>query len=190
MWWNMVNVFVLDEDPVQAAKYHADQHVNKMLVEAGQILCTALRRHDVIDVPYKSFGTNHPVVKWTAENSDNWYWVYDLAQALYHEHVARGGSDSHKTWSKIQDIEHFGDRIPSGTMTPPAQAFGHLSFLQHNDPVIGYRDYYAAGKRRLRGKPATWSNGAPEWWHVHLKRVDDRIPRLPDQRLDPQNDSD
>jgi hypothetical protein len=174
----MVNVFYLDTDPARAARYHADQHVNKMLVEAGQILCTALRVNGFDDVPYRSFGKHHPVVQWVAESSQHWYWTFEFAEALYHEHVDRGGNRDHKTWSKLKPLRHRGNDIPDTGWSKPAQAFGPFEFLHHTDPVIGYRDYYAAGKRWLRGKPATWTPGMPDWWLDHLERADSRIPRL------------
>lgn len=39
-----MNIFWLDEDLEKAAEYHCDKHLGKMLVEAVQILCTALRQ--------------------------------------------------------------------------------------------------------------------------------------------------
>ena len=33
-----MNVFVLDIDPVKAAEYHCDKHVNKMIVEHLQMM--------------------------------------------------------------------------------------------------------------------------------------------------------
>lgn len=40
-----MNVFWLDEDPRLAARYHCDQNVNKLLLEAAQVLCTAAREN-------------------------------------------------------------------------------------------------------------------------------------------------
>ena len=36
-----MNIFILDEDPKRAAEYHCDKHVCKMILESGQMLCTA-----------------------------------------------------------------------------------------------------------------------------------------------------
>ena len=36
-----MNIFILDENPEVAASYHCDKHVCKMILEAGQMLCTA-----------------------------------------------------------------------------------------------------------------------------------------------------
>ena len=37
-----MNLFYLDEDLDKCAEYHVDKHVNKMILEAAQILCTCL----------------------------------------------------------------------------------------------------------------------------------------------------
>jgi hypothetical protein len=39
-----MNIFVLDLDPVTAARMHCDKHVPKMCVEAAQMMASALRR--------------------------------------------------------------------------------------------------------------------------------------------------
>jgi hypothetical protein len=36
-----MNIFVLDENPTLAAKYHCDKHIVKMAVESNQMLATA-----------------------------------------------------------------------------------------------------------------------------------------------------
>ena len=35
-----MNLFYLDEDLDKCAEYHVDNHVNKMILEAAQLLCT------------------------------------------------------------------------------------------------------------------------------------------------------
>ena len=37
-----MNLFYLDEDLDKCAEYHVDKHVNKMILEAAQILCTVI----------------------------------------------------------------------------------------------------------------------------------------------------
>ena len=41
-----MNIFILDEDPVQAAQLQCDKHVVKMIVESAQMLSTAHRMLD------------------------------------------------------------------------------------------------------------------------------------------------
>ena len=42
----IMNIFVLDQDPTQAAQLQCDKHVVKMIVESAQMLSTA---HRVLD---------------------------------------------------------------------------------------------------------------------------------------------
>ena len=41
-----MNIFALHQDPVQAAQWHVDDHVNKMIIESAQMLSTAHRLFD------------------------------------------------------------------------------------------------------------------------------------------------
>ena len=41
-----MNIFALSSDPETAAKWHCDCHVNKMIIEAAQMLSTA---HRILD---------------------------------------------------------------------------------------------------------------------------------------------
>lgn len=47
-----MNIFVLDLDITTCARYHCDQHANKMILESVQILCTALNKKG-FQTPYK-----------------------------------------------------------------------------------------------------------------------------------------
>ena len=82
-----VNIFVLDKDPVTAARTQCDKHVVKMIVESGQMLSTTHRVLDGVEyidrtrngrrikrwrLPdnreqflYKGSFVNHPCTKWT-----------------------------------------------------------------------------------------------------------------------------
>ena len=41
-----MNIFVLDDNPITAAKQHCDKHVVKMIIESAQMLSTAHRMLD------------------------------------------------------------------------------------------------------------------------------------------------
>ena len=41
-----MNIFILDKNPIKAAREHCDKHVVKMIVESGQMLSTAHRLLD------------------------------------------------------------------------------------------------------------------------------------------------
>ena len=64
-----MNIFVLSDDPVQAAQEHCDKHCVKMVLELYQQLGSAMRRHGATDKdmpltqsgkPLKGGYHNHP----------------------------------------------------------------------------------------------------------------------------------
>lgn len=55
-----MNIFILDTDPIVAAKYLCDKHIVKMAVESCQLLSTALPQDKA---PYKHTHINHPCAK-------------------------------------------------------------------------------------------------------------------------------
>ena len=99
-----MNIFMLDQDPVKAAKYHADKHVIKMILESAQLLCTAINNHHGKQVmPYKTTHLNHPCSLWVRESRDNALWLVDLTQALNQEYKHRYlRSVNHKSWDMLK----------------------------------------------------------------------------------------
>lgn len=109
-----MNIFVLDEDPSIAAKYHADKHVNKMILESVQILNTAIHiRADEDDYAerytfYRPTHKSHPVVEWVAESFRNWRWLYELTVHLNEEYLLRYVDDEEAVshdWNQ-RDVYH------------------------------------------------------------------------------------
>lgn len=143
-----MNIFVLDEDPSVAAQYHADIHINKMILESAQMLCT------VYGGPYKPTHKNHPCTRWVAESEANAYWLKALARHLNEEAKLRyGKSADHKSWDVIASL-NIRDR---GVLTPWAQAMPEE--LRSTDAVQAYRSYY-------RTKPnMRWAyTEEPDWF--------------------------
>ena len=58
-----LNIFVLDRDIPTCARYHADQHVVKMILESAQMLCTVINLSGGRS-PYKSTHPQHPCTLW------------------------------------------------------------------------------------------------------------------------------
>lgn len=148
-----MNIFVLDESPALAAKYHADAHVNKMILEAAQMLCS-VRNDEGYSTPYKTTHLNHPCTRWVAESKANAYWLVSLARELNKEAKRRyGKSADHKSWSVIQSL---GIRS-RGTPTPFALAMPEE--LKSDDVVEAYRAYY-------RTKPKMeWRYSPTPYWY-------------------------
>ncbi len=161
-----VNVFWLDEDPRLAARYHCDQHVNKLLLEAAQVLCTAARENGYeAEFLYGSTHVDHPVTRWATESRANWLRLRDHAEALNAEFVERYDKDEpHASWSVIERIDVDAIAFPSAEPTPRPQAMPE-EYKRPGDPVAAYRAYYA-------GEKADWAKWTytekPPWLAAHL----------------------
>jgi hypothetical protein len=150
-----MNIFVLDKDPVLAAKYQCDKHVVKMCLETAQILCTALRRYGV-DTPYKAAHKNHPCTLWAGDSLTNFLWLYDHGVALCKEYTLRYGK-VHKSEAVINSTLDKSGILPSKGPTPFAQAMPEV--YKDECPVTAYRNYYL-GEKLVFSK---WKTQTPYW---------------------------
>jgi len=153
-----MNIFVLDLDPIKAAKYHNDRHCVKMILETTQLLSTALPYFEPRRIgPYKATHLNHPCSIWTRTCQGNYHWLWKLGLALCKEYTHRYGR-VHKCESYLEDL---GLSKPiSKKMTQFAQAMPEQ--YKHTDVIKAYRAYYMGEKRYL----AKWTNReTPSWWN-------------------------
>ena len=183
-----MNIFILDPDPKVAASYHCDKHVCKMILESGQMLCTAhwikwleklgKSRSDfrlVRDMksylfekvpiedqpPWKLTHINHPCSIWTRESYGNYIWHLILMKYLLVEYRERYQKD-HKSWEVFFWLDK---KIPPNINTgrTPFPVCMKEEYKISNDPVECYREYYLRDKVRF----AKWKNGnIPSWWRV------------------------
>ncbi|GAB3030080.1 hypothetical protein [Natronobiforma cellulositropha] len=156
-----MNVFWLDEDPRLAARYHCDEHVNKMLVETAQVLCTAARANGYeAAFLYRPTHTAHPVTRWATESRANWLRLREHAAALNEEFVERYEKrDDHASWRVIDRIDPDEITFPSSSPTPRPQAMPD-TYRRPGDPVAAYRAYYAGEKAPW----ATWAHTEEPPW--------------------------
>lgn len=181
-----MNIFYLSTNPIQAAQYHLDKHVVKMILESAQLLCTA---HRILDgkeiqvstitkagksrlvkryvlankkndqVMYNATHINHPCAIWCRETINNYMWLYDLFVALCDEYTFRYGK-KHKTDILLRDILKSPPvSIPDSPFTSPAQAMPDQ--YKHSDAVVAYRNYYIGAKAKF----AKWTiRPTPDWF--------------------------
>ncbi|MFC7231529.1 hypothetical protein ACFQMM_09175 [Saliphagus sp. GCM10025308] len=165
-----MNVFWLDEDPRLAARYHCDEHVNKLLLEAAQVLCTAARENGYDgddEFLYASTHANHPVTRWATESEANWRRLRDHAEALNAEFRERYEKrEDHASWAVVQQIDPDLIDFPSVEPTPRPQAMPEA--YRRDDPVDAYRAYYAAEKAPW----ATWAHTERPPWLAELEAND------------------
>ena len=144
-----MNIFILDSNPITAARMHCDKHVPKMCVEAAQMMASALRRHGATDEdmpltkagkPYKGGYAHHPCTVWAGESWANFEWLANHAITLCIEYTARFG----KTHACEQPIVQMNTlhmkQFKQDKLTPFAQAMPDE--YRDDDPVVAYRAYY------------------------------------------------
>ena len=141
-----MNIFHLDKDPVLCAQYHCDKHVVKMILETGQMLCTAYQRHyGLKDDLYKPAYPHHPMTKWVGDSGGNFYFTIKLFDALLTEYTSRYNK-VHKT-SKI--ILLFNSKYKKwqnmeGDFTTPPLCMPDEYKL--DDYIQSYKNYYIGEK--------------------------------------------
>ena len=159
-----MNIFVLDDNPITAAKQHCDKHVVKMIIESAQMLSTAHRMLDGKETRrpsnsgkrivqywemdsesmekslYKAVHMKHPCTIWTMESSANYRWHWKLFNQLCEEYTHRY-KKVHETDIKLRRILwSFPNTIPHGFMTPFRQAM--FEDCKMSDTVKAYRKFY------------------------------------------------
>lgn len=153
-----MNIFVLDNDIDQCARFHCDQHVGKMVLESTQILCTALNLRGV-KTPYRSTHVHHPCVHWAGESQENFRWLVALTEALNREFCWRyqRGKD-HASMVVLREIKN--QQLESRGLTPFAQAMPE-QYKVPGDAVAAYRAFYCGEKAGF----ASWKRRAmPDWF--------------------------
>ena len=152
-----MNIFILSTDPLQAAKWHCDKHVVKMILESFQVLCAVFHSQQ-IEAPYKLTHKNHPCTKWVMESKENFEWVLALGKALCDEYTERYGK-SHKSETVYNWINEQKDKLvfEQKGLTPFVLAMPDE--YKGADPVESYRNYYRKGKAHLHN----WKQNKPSW---------------------------
>lgn len=154
-----MNIFVLDNKPWDAARFHCDKHVVKMVLETAQLLSTAhhINGSWTPDM-YKPTHVHHPCTKWVAETSFNYWWTFQLFLALCNEYSYRYDK-VHKTDTKMSELLR-----PDGRRSHDPTDFALAmpdKYKVEGDAVQSYRNYYLGEKAYM----ATWTKrNEPEWW--------------------------
>lgn len=165
-----MNIFILDRTIKKCARYHADQHVVKMILEETQILCTVLNENGAT-TPYRSTHVNHPCVVWAGESRSNWKWLQKLTLFLNEEYQYRYGATSdHRSAAIARDLPL--PAIPDRGLTEFVQVMPER-YRINGDPVQAYRDYYVGEKSGF----ARWSRRrTPRWYREALEFTGKAVP--------------
>jgi hypothetical protein len=154
-----MNIFVLSNDPREAAQQQCDRHVVKMILESAQMLSTVCHQHGA-PAPYKATHPHHPCTLWAGECEENYLWLHQHLEGLLEEYTRRYGK-THKTHEHLAGLLENRPTLPKlGACTPFAQAMPE-PYRVPDDPVSAYRNYYKAEKSAI----AKWKHGnVPPWF--------------------------
>ena len=160
-----MNIFILDKNIKTCARYHADQHVIKMILEGTQMLCTVLNQNG-IEAPYRSTHLKHPCTLWAGKSLSNWLWLQKLTLQLNQEFHYRFD----------RETDHRSAEVAKRLPTPPLQDLGLTEFAQAmpekfriaGNPVQAYRNFYIFEKSRF----AKWTRRRPpKWFTAGIKEM-------------------
>jgi len=142
-----MNIFFLSLDPQQAAEYHCDKHVVKMIIETAQLLYCAhwvLPNTKLPENAYKKTHMNHPCSRWVRESLSNYRWLCKLGWYLCREYEYRY-SKIHKTESHIVWLlNNPPEEIPDVGFTEPPQAMPDE--YKDSNFITGYHTFYRESK--------------------------------------------
>jgi hypothetical protein len=160
-----MNIFVVDNDPIVAAKMLCDSHVCKMILEGCQMLSTVHSLDIVQDNKiklYKPCFHNHPCTIWARASKSNYYWLANHTFELTNEYSSRYYGKIHKSTDMAYWFtKNAPSNLPNTICTDFAQAMPEQ--YKNVDGVTAYRAYYLGEKARF----AKWKLGnEPMWFTV------------------------
>lgn len=180
---NAMNSMWLDTDLRQAADWHFKEH-QKLILEAGQMLSTALNEHGLEDVAwYGSTHTNHPLTIWTRTSSANWFKMREYMSALHESFYGYSYDGLRRSYERGADLDRMDDEgdihatfkkvvkahpdsivelvLPDVGLTARPKCVGGIEWDATESVEEVYRRYYAEAKAPQSDK-FTWRE-VPEW---------------------------
>lgn len=170
----------LSDDLEQAASNHPTRYT-KLILEAGQCLCSALHINGLGEQsPYGKGYINHPISRWAAESQQNWFQLLDYMSALHehyygwsYEEIRQLPNDT--AWKLYNDENLFhktcvsigtsgGEKLveivfPDIGRTPRPKCVA--DWCKEESVTETYRKYFACCKQHYDW--FEWSDGEPEW---------------------------
>lgn len=171
-----MNIFILDNSPVLAARSLGDVHINKMILESCQMLATCFTHEQLTNAPPTKQGTawkhthvNHPCSKWVRESRMNALWlVYHTVELLNERRFRWPKRDQHDckrffdwVFINLKDVKFDKtERTPFAIAIPETAKCRRLLFFDDMDAVRQYKAYYK--KDKVHCHEYTKRN-KPEW---------------------------
>lgn len=175
-----MNIYVLDANPITAARFHNDRHVVKMIESYCQLLALAHQELDGRIPPAVSMHpmrhrahVRHPCARWARSSAGAYRWLHALCGGLLVEHLARYGQP-HTYEAKWEALwwQPAGDTLfnEPGYPLQPLCMPECYKYKVPTDPVSCYRRYYFDEKQDT----AVWYDGGdptkvPQWWREMME---------------------
>ena len=152
-----MNIFVLDKEPMIAAKMLCDCHLWKMCVETAQILSGVMLRQGrkLIDGMPKPQNINHPVI--VAVNNDDSFaldWVVNYNDYLHDEYQKRFEKKHAYADLVLEYVASLWD-CTDGDCYDLCKCCGDLD-VADMDIVTAYRKYYTEVKKPQLQAKGMW----------------------------------
>jgi hypothetical protein len=183
-----VNIFYLDHDVRKCAEMHNDKHVVKMILEYAQLLSTAHRVLDGVELIglsdsgrkkkfwtlgdsrdytlYKATHINHPSAVWVRKSAQNYMWLAEMLEVLCGEYTYRYGKVHKVERDGLMQLlkNEFPKNLPIAPFTEPTPAMPD-DVKVSGDSIKSYRNYYINNKTHL----ANWKKRTtPEWYIANV----------------------
>ena len=172
-----MNIFVVDSNPINAARLLPDKHVTKMILESAQMISLVFSPHywgigEVMKVDGTPFKTergafkNHPCTKWAAQCHANCAWLIQHALALCEEYSHRYGK-RHKLTKSLFEAKKLFHRKTGHVITCYHEVVGFARAMPDEIKLDDTIDDVEAYRRYLNTK---------EWCYNNYLRIPDRRP--------------
>ena len=170
-----MNIFCIDQDPIQSAKWLCDQHCNKMVLESAQMVANCFTLETLESAPKTQKGTarkhsyyKHPCSIWARQTFGNLSWLLNHSLAMEIERLDRGFKPHFSAeflhWAFDQFLR--ADNIEEESLEQTDFAIAISNDMKCRQ-VYGFDDLDAVSKYRLYykyDKPfATWKKNKPLW---------------------------
>ena len=167
---------------------HNDKHVVKMILEYAQLLSTAHRVLDGVELSglsdsgrkkkfwtlgdsrdytlYKATHINHPSAVWVRKSVQNYMWLAEMLEVLCGEYTYRYGKVHKVERDGLMQLlkNEFPKNLPIAPFTEPTPAMpDDVKII--GDSIKSYRNYYINNKAHL----ANWKKRTtPEWYIANV----------------------
>ena len=132
-----MNLFILSLSVTECAQFMFDKHVSKIILEAAQMLSTAVNiiepEHNL--TTYKTCHINHPVSIWVRTSLENFLWTIDLVEAMHNEWKYRNDHPHSKLHKSYEMAMYLKKKVLPHSHKPCLTNLNTMTPLLHIDNI-------------------------------------------------------